>query len=80
MLGFGSAPLEPVIPTLLIVSGTGTALAVLALSGVKDAPLADLGTTLLGGYSIQLGWGDGRANLVAMQAVLSLFQIGRAHV
>jgi len=34
MLGLGSAPLEPVIPTLLIVSGTGTALAVLAAAGV----------------------------------------------
>lgn len=34
MLRLGSVPLEPVIPTLLIVSGTGTALAVLAAAGV----------------------------------------------
>jgi hypothetical protein len=51
-----------------------TALAVLALTGVADAPLADLGTTLLGGYSPARGWGDGRTNLVAMQAVLTLFK------
>lgn len=51
-----------------------TALAVLALQGVPDAPLADLGATLLGSYSPIYGWGDGRANLVAMQAVLELFK------
>jgi hypothetical protein len=51
-----------------------TALAVLALQGDAKAPLADLGTTLLGGYSVERGWGDGRVNLVAMQAVLALFQ------
>ncbi len=53
-----------------------TALAVLALQGAADAtaPLADLGTTLLGAYSIERGWGDGRVNLVAMQAVLALFK------
>lgn len=51
-----------------------TALAVLALEGDAQAPLADLGTTLLGAYSIARGWGDGRANLVAMQAVLALFK------
>jgi alpha-2-macroglobulin family protein len=51
-----------------------TALAVLALQGDAHAPLADLGTTLLGGYSIERGWGDGHANLVAMRAVLALFK------
>lgn len=51
-----------------------TALAVLALQGDAQAPLADLGTTLLGAYSIARGWGDGRVNLVAMQAVLALFK------
>jgi hypothetical protein len=51
-----------------------TALAVLALDGDAQAPLADLGTTLLGAYSIAWGWGDGRVNLVAMQAVLALFR------
>jgi hypothetical protein len=51
-----------------------TALAVLALGGDKQAPLADLGTTLLGAYSLARGWGDGRVNLVAMQAVLALFK------
>ncbi|HSS02370.1 MAG TPA: alpha-2-macroglobulin family protein [Kofleriaceae bacterium] len=51
-----------------------TALAVLALDGDKQAPLADLGTTLLGSYTIASGWGDGRVNLVAMQAVLALFR------
>jgi hypothetical protein len=35
--------------------------------------LADLGTTLLGTYGVERGWGDGRANLVAMRAVLALF-------
>jgi hypothetical protein len=51
-----------------------TALAVLALEGDAQAPLADLGTTLLGAYSIAQGWGDGRVNLVAMRAVLALFK------
>jgi hypothetical protein len=51
-----------------------TALAVLALEGDKDAPLADLGAALLGGYSPSWGWGDGRTNLVCMQAVLRLFK------
>jgi hypothetical protein len=51
-----------------------TALAVLALDGVDGAPLADLGATLLAGYSPYGGWGDGRANLVAMQAVVRLFE------
>jgi hypothetical protein len=51
-----------------------TALAVLALAGAADAPLADLGSTLLGSYDPLIGWGDGRANLAAMQAVLELFK------
>ena len=49
-----------------------TALAVLALDG--DPQVADLGATLLGGYAPARGWGDGRANLVAMQAVMRLFR------
>jgi hypothetical protein len=53
-----------------------TALAVLALEGdPKAAALrADLGATLLGSYSPAHGWGDGRANLACMQAVLALFK------
>jgi hypothetical protein len=51
-----------------------TALAVLALEGQAGAALADLGTTLLGAYSITRGWGDGHVNLVAMRAVLALFK------
>ena len=51
-----------------------TALAVLALETDAKAPLADLGTTLLGGYTMARGWGDGRTNLVAMRAVLALFK------
>jgi hypothetical protein len=53
-----------------------TALAVLALeSDPKAAPLrADLGATLLGSYTPAHGWGDGRANLACMQAVLALFR------
>jgi hypothetical protein len=53
-----------------------SALAVLALLDEPDAKelLADLGATLLGGYSPSWGWGDGRANLVALQAVVRLFR------
>jgi hypothetical protein len=51
-----------------------TALAVLALSGDPRAPVADLGATLLGSYDPLFGWGDGRANLACMQAVLELFK------
>src|SRR5262249_6416118 len=50
-----------------------TALAVLAL-GTSDPLSADLGTALLGGYSPYYGWGDGRANLVALRAVVQLFK------
>ena len=48
-----------------------TALAVLALTG--DPARADLGATLLGSYSANDGWGDGRANLECMRAVIELF-------
>lgn len=51
-----------------------TALAVIALQGDASAPMADLGATLLGSYSPIYGWGDGRANLLCMQAVLELFK------
>jgi hypothetical protein len=51
-----------------------TALAVLALAGDAKAPLADLGTTLLGAYNPYTGWGDGRTNLLALRAVTTLFQ------
>lgn len=51
-----------------------TALAVLALEGDPKAPLADLGAAILAGYSPSWGWGDGRANLVCMQAVQRLFK------
>ena len=50
-----------------------TALAVLALQSVDDAPLADLGATILAAYSPSRGWGDGRTNLVAMEAAIALF-------
>jgi hypothetical protein len=50
-----------------------TALAVLAL-GPTDPLSADLGTALLGGYSPYSGWGDGRANLLALRAVVQLFK------
>lgn len=51
-----------------------TALAVLALQGDAAAPLADLGTTLLGAYDPFTGWGDGRTNLVALRAITTLFK------
>jgi hypothetical protein len=47
---------------------------VLALAKDADAPRADLGAAILGAYSPGSGWGDGRANLVCMQAVLELFR------
>ncbi len=51
-----------------------TALAVLALDDPGDAALrADLGATLLGGYTPSHGWGDGIDNLACMQAVVKLF-------
>lgn len=51
------------------------ALAVLALGDDgKKSLLADLGATVLAGYSPARGWGDGRANLVCMRAVLELFR------
>jgi hypothetical protein len=51
-----------------------TALAVLALQTAPNAPLADLGATLLGAYHPLSGWGDGRTNLLCMQAVVELFK------
>ena len=53
-----------------------TAWAVLALEGDPQAApqLADLGATLLGTYDPVMGWGDGRTNLVALRAVLQLFE------
>lgn len=51
-----------------------TALAVLALQGDAKAPMADLGTSLLAGYSPMGGWGDGRTNLVGLRAALALFK------
>lgn len=52
-----------------------TALAVLALEGdAKATWRADLGATLLAAYSPTWGWGDGKTNLVALQAVLAIFK------
>ncbi|HYI00841.1 alpha-2-macroglobulin family protein [Hyalangium sp.] len=74
----GSAYL-PVDAGVLRADGTvpgeleATALAVLALAGDKQAPLADLGTSLLSGYQPGWGWGDGRANLLCLQAAMALF-------
>ncbi len=51
-----------------------TALAVLALAEDKEAPLADLGTSLLADYRPEHGWGDGRANHVGLRAALTLFK------
>jgi hypothetical protein len=53
-----------------------TAMAVLALADDPTAApqLADLGATLLGTYDPVMGWGDGRTNLVALRAVLQLFE------
>jgi hypothetical protein len=50
-----------------------TALAVLALAEDKAAPMADLGTSLLAGYHPGWGWGDGRTNLLSLQAAMALF-------
>lgn len=52
-----------------------TAMAILGLAGDPGSKtlLPDLGATLLGSYSPAFGWGDGRANLIALQALLSLF-------
>ncbi|GEN05720.1 Alpha-2-macroglobulin family protein [Myxococcus fulvus] len=51
-----------------------TALAVLGLEGDTQAPLADLGASLLSGYAPSTGWGNGRANRLALRAVVSLFK------
>ena len=50
-----------------------TALAILALDDAPAELLADLGAAVLAGYSPSAGWGDGRANLTCIQAVLQLF-------
>jgi len=51
-----------------------TALAALALKGDDEAPWrADLGATLLAGYSGWRGWGDGVTNLECLRAVVDLF-------
>jgi hypothetical protein len=49
---------------------------VLALAGdPRAAPtIADLGSTLLGTYDPMFGWGDGRANLACLTAVIELFK------
>jgi hypothetical protein len=75
----GSAflPVEPGVVRadgLVPSQAEATALAVLALVGDKEAPLADLGTSLLADYRPEHGWGDGRANLVGLQAALALFK------
>ncbi|WP_238539902.1 alpha-2-macroglobulin family protein [Corallococcus macrosporus] len=51
-----------------------TALAVLALEGDAKAPVADLGAALLASYEPVSGWGSGRANRLALQAVVALFR------
>src|SRR5690606_5042921 len=52
-----------------------SALAVLALEGDPEAKdiIPELAATVLAGYSPARGWGDGRANLVALEAVTRLF-------
>jgi hypothetical protein len=51
-----------------------TALAILALDDPADAGLrADLGTAVLAAYRGASGWGDGRTNLVCLDAVLRLY-------
>lgn len=70
----------PVEPGVVDASGQtpseaeATALAVLALEGDAKAPLADLGASLLSSYAPALGWGGGRANRLALRAVVSLFR------
>ncbi len=67
--GEGAVRADGVAPSEL----EATAMAVLALGGDAEAPLADLGASLLGGYDFLRGWGDGATNLVALRAVLELF-------
>ena len=72
-LGDGVVRADGAIPS----RAEATALAILALTRdakAVDPKVADLGTTLLGSYLPAWGWGDGRANLAAMQAVLQLFK------
>lgn len=68
-VGEGVVRADGTIPSAL----EATAFAVLALQGDDKAPLADLGASLLGGYGFDRGWGDGATNLVALRAVLELF-------
>ena len=53
-----------------------TALAALALADDPEAApwLADLGATVLGAWRPGSGWGDGRADLLCLQATLQLFK------
>jgi hypothetical protein len=69
-VGPGVVRADGLVPTV----AEATALAVLALVEDKEAPLADLGTSLLADYRPERGWGDGRANLVGLQAALALFK------
>ena len=69
-VGPGVVRADGLVPTV----AEATALAVLALVDDKEAPLADLGTSLLADYRPERGWGDGRANLVGLQAALALFK------
>lgn len=70
----------PVEPGVVAADGEvpseaeATALAVLGLEGDDQAPLADLGASLLAGYGPARGWGSGRANRLALKAVVSLFK------
>ncbi len=69
----------PVEPDVVRADGSSppeveaTALAVLALADDAKAPLADLGASLLAGYQPGWGWGDGRTNLLCLQAAMALF-------
>lgn len=53
-----------------------TALAALATLAMPGGPAADLGSHLLSSYSPWRGWGDGRANLFALRAMVELFKDG----
>ncbi|HVV83512.1 MAG TPA: alpha-2-macroglobulin family protein [Kofleriaceae bacterium] len=70
--GDGVVRADGVVPS----RAEATAQAALALAGdpASSAIVADLGATLLGSYDPAVGWGDGRANLVCMRAVVELFR------
>ncbi len=79
--GADGARFLPVEPGVARADGTApsiaeaTALAALALAGDPAAPWrVDLGASLLASYDPTSGWGDGRTNLAALRAVLSLFR------